>query len=335
MGAAGCGGNSEPPLTHATSLSCPYPGALPFRLQSSGFHGTENQNIGKNEPRSKDEASDTLGVPGGVNANVFLPDAQMPAAGAIAYHGEKARTFNNQGLFSDALPGEWVSLWTFDGTAKAWQTLGRAQTDDKGVYDFPSTGYTAPLGQPVYAMLEADGSCAAHFDYLYPAGTQVVVVDIDGTLTTSDSELITQVGDVNYTPAMMTAANTMLQLWAQKGYVVVYLTARAHLFRTETRGWLDQLQFPNGPVITANVGNDAQTYKTLWLKRMIDDFGWVAVAAYGNAVTDVGAYAAAGIPTDVTFIIGPVGGQGGTVAIPDNDYTAHIASFVQSRPAVH
>jgi hypothetical protein len=332
---AGCGGGGSPPLSSAKSLACPYPGLLPFRLPSSGFHDANNKDVGTTEPRSKDEASDTLGVPNGVNANIYTPDAQAPAAGPIDYHGYKARTGVDQGLFSDALANEPVSLWTYDTAAAAWRDLGQGQTDDRGFYDLAATGFVAANGQPVYAMLDADGSCAVHYDWLYPAGTRFVVADIDGTLTTSDNELLMELTDGSYTPAMMTAANTMLQDWAKKGYVVVYLTARPHLYRAETRQWLDQLGFPPGPVITANNGMDPQPYKTLWLQRMINDFGWTAVAAYGNATTDVGAYAAAGIATNVTFIIGPVGGQGGTVAIANNDYTSHIASFVDAQPSVH
>src|SRR5262249_16350582 len=157
--------------------------------------------------------------------------------------------------------------------------------------------------------------------------TRFVVFDIDGTLTTSDDELIMQVSDAVYTPNMMTAANAMVQAWAHKGYAVVYLTARAHIFRAETRAWLDTLGFPNGPVITPNANVEAEAYKTLWLQRLIDDFGWKAVAAYGNATTDIGAYAAVGIPPSVTFIIGPNGGMGGTVAIANDDYSDNLANF--------
>jgi phosphatidate phosphatase PAH1 len=57
------------------------------------------------------------------------------------------------------------------------------------------------------------------------------------------------------------------------------------------------------------------------------------VAAYGNAVTDITAYANAGVPLTQTFIIGPLAGNSGTVAIPNMDYTQHIASFVAAQPA--
>lgn len=322
----------QPPLSDATSLDCPAPGALPFKLTSWGFQDPLNAETAAEDPRDKDEASDTLGNPEGVSASVYLADSKMPAAGSIAYHGVKARTGENQGTFSTTLGGEWVSLWSYDTAQKEWQLVGRTQTDDDGVYDLPDTHYVAPTGQPIYAVLEADGSCAEHYDFLLPSGSKVVVADIDGTLTLDDNELLMQLSDGAYTPKMMTAANTLLQTWAQKGYTVVYLTARPHAFRAESRQWLKQFDFPVGPVITTNVAGHADTYKTLWLKRMVDNFGWQIVAAYGNADTDITAYENAGIPKDHTFIVGPLAGDGGTVAIENDDYTGHIADFVDAQP---
>ena len=243
------------------------------------------------------------------------------------------RTAPSDGLFEKVLPDESVSLWTYDGTA--WQSLGRGQTGADGHYAFDATGTTPANGQPVYAMLEGDGSCAEHFAALYPAGTPVIVTDIDGTLTISDGELLTELSDETYVPKMMGAANTLMQTWVTKGYPVIYLTARPHLLRDESRTWLEGDMFPAGPMITTNgTTADAGDYKTIWLRRMVDSFGWNIVAAYGNATTDIAAYANVAIPLDHTFIIGPNGGMGGTVAIPNNDFSAHLAGYVASQPDV-
>jgi hypothetical protein len=326
-----CGSDDEPPLTDATSLECPTPGALPFRLESKGFQKSSNATLAKNDTRYKDEASDVLGNPGGVMANVYLADADAPAA-SISYAGTRARTMPSQGLFSQPFPGENVSLWYYDTTAMEWTSLDRGVTDDNGHYALAADSFIAPNGAPVYAMLEADGSCAVHRDYLLPPGSKFVVMDIDGTLTDNDNELIMQITDYSYMPKMMKAANTLAQKWAAKGYPIVYLTARPHLFDAETHAWLDQLDFPKGPLITENGGEAADVYKTLWLNRLITTFGWVPFAAYGNAPTDITAYKNAQIPLDRTFIIGPEAGNGGTVAIPNMDYTQHITDFVEAQP---
>lgn len=331
------GGNSydagmQPPLSDATSLSCPAPGALPFKLTTWGYQDPNNAEAAADDTRNKDEASDTIGNPSGANANTYLADDKTPSAGGIDYRGVKARTGESMGTYGTPLSGEWVSLWSYDTAQKEWTLHGRAQTDDNGMYDLSDTHYVAPTAQPVYAVLEADGSCAEHYDFLLPSGSKVVVADIDGTLTLSDNELLMQLSNGAYVPKMMKAANTAMQAWAKKGYTVVYLTARPHVYRAESRQWLTGFEFPVGPVITGNPPVQADAYKTLWLKRMIDTFGWEVVAAYGNARTDITAYEDAGIPKEHTFIVGEYAGEGGTVAIEDEDYTAHIAGYIDAQP---
>lgn len=329
---AACGDDGDqPPLSDAITLQCPTPGNLPFRLDSRGFQRTTNQALSDRSPRFKDEASDVLGNPDGVVATVYLENAAAPVAG-IHYEGLKARTRAEQGLSSDPFPGEAVSLWFHDEDAAAWLMLDRATTDDEGHYDFATGDFLAPNGAPVFAVLEADGSCASHRNFLLPSGSQFVVMDIDGTLTIDDDQILMQVADGTYVPETMIGAAALAQAWDAKGYPIIYLTARDNLFDAETRTWLDQLAFPPGAVITANSTAPADVYKTAWLERMIADFGWVPYAAYGNAETDITAYANAQIPLDRTFIIGPNAGNGGTVAIPNGDYTEHLTAFVAAQP---
>jgi hypothetical protein len=329
---AACGSSGDD-LTDATELTCPAPGALPFAMKSHDFVDASNKNLVTLDTRIKDEASDWFGVPDGLAANVYIDDSATPGAGTPTYHGAKARTKPMQGVFATPLVGENVSLWTYDSDAKTWNQLARGTTDDTGSYDLDAMGYAPQDGTVVYSMLEADGSCATHYNYEIPRGSKVIVTDIDGTLTTDDSQIIMQVADDAYDPMMVGAANTMLQAWAAKGYPIVYLTARAHIYDAETRAWLDAHDFPKGPVITSNgttAANDA--YKTIWLHRLVDDFGWTPYAVYGNADTDITAYANLTVPLDKTFIVGPLGGTRGTTAIPNLDFTAHISAFVNAQP---
>ncbi|CAN5922988.1 hypothetical protein BH11MYX3_BH11MYX3_17690 [soil metagenome] len=322
-----------PPLSDATSLSCPYPGNLPFRTPSHGFAHAENRLIAHESTRSKDEASDTIGNPNGPVASIYIAQGTAPTASPITYRGAKGRTVESGGYFSKPLQNEKVSLWTYEGGA--WMSIGATATAEDGTYELPDTGYVAPNGQPIYSVLDADGSCAEHYDYLYPRGTKVVLTDIDGTLTLDDMQLLNQIPDGSYVPKMMGAGDKLVQAWAAKGYAVIYLTARPHVFRPETRTWLHDLGFTDGPLITAAEVGDAGVYKTEWVKRMAMTFGWTIVAAYGNADTDITAYENGGIPKNQTFIVGPLAGNRQTVAIPDQDFTAHIASFVAGQPDNH
>jgi len=289
-----------------------------------------NAKLASAKPRIKDEASDTIGNPGGAIASLYLAEDAAPSAAPISYRGAKARTDLGQGLFSDPVPGEQVSLWVYADAA--WSSLGHANTGADGYYEMPTTGVVAANGVPVYAMLDADGSCAEHYTFLLPPGSKVVVTDIDATLTTSDGEVVLQAVDENHVPAMMAAADRLLQTWAMKGYTVVYLTARPNVLRNETRNWLRDLAFPIGPVITEPNFEAAEAFKTLWLRRMVNDFGWNIVAAYGNAQTDIAAYSNAAIPKAATFIVGPLAGTDGTMPIANSDFSAHITTYVNAQP---
>jgi len=330
---AACSSDDGPPLTTATSLHCPTPGALPFRLGSDGFAVANNATLASDNPRIKDEASDTIGNPGGgATASVYLADDQAASTG-VSYRGAKARTTPTGGLFEKALAGEKVSLWAYDATKK-WQSIGEATTDAAGFYDLPNTGFVAADGQPVYAMLEADGSCAEHFTYLYPTGSKVVVTDIDGTLTLDDDQIINQETMDGFTPKLMGAADKLTKAWADKGYPIIYLTARVHNLRADSRAWLEDQGFAPGALITFNGGaTPADVYKTTWLNRMVHNFGWTIVAAYGNAATDITAYNNVAIPKAQTFIVGPLAGSNGTQPIASMDFTAHIAAYVAAQPA--
>lgn len=319
-------------LTDATELDCPYPSGLPVRLDAYDFEHGDSEELEADFTRSADEASETFGNPDGLIAHTFLAKADDPAEGDVHYQGRKARTADDSGLLPEPFSQEFVSLWFYDTGKEEWQGLGRTETDDDGFYNFDDTDFVAPNGEPVYSILEGDGSCAVHTNYLLPAGTKIIVTDIDGTLTTGDAESFKEIGDASYVPKMKVGADVLMQTWAEKGYTIVYVTARPHLLRAMTEAWLKEQGFPKGLLITSFDLNDPATDKARWLDRLMGDFGWVIQAAYGNADTDIEAYADAEIPKEITFIIGEFAGDDDTVAIEDDDYTSHIADYVTAQP---
>jgi hypothetical protein len=325
---AGPDGDFDPVL-----LDCPFPASLPFTTQSMGWQNPDAEAIAAANPRIKDEGSDMLGNPGGALAYTTMAQTDPPAPGLRIYEGRKQRTTNEEGLVAQALVGENVSLWGYDGLA--WTELTRNTTNDTGAYVFDGIDPSPNPFQPFYAILEADQSCAPHHTFVLDPGTKFVLADIDGTLTLSDDELSMQITDGSYDPVENTGASALMNTWADKGYITVYLTARPHAFRAETRAWLSAHDFPAGPVITANslvFGDSARTYKATWFGRVLADFGWELAAAYGNADSDIAAYEDAGVPKDITFIIGELAGTSGTQPIENNDYSDHIAEFVQPYP---
>lgn len=330
-GASSTEGEVEPAF-EPVLLDCPMPGTLPFSTQASAFDSSEAETVVQDLPRIKDEGSDILGNPGGAVAFTHMALTDAPSM-RFVHEGKKARTAMDTGLEVTPVASEWVSLWRYDGSD--WHEEARTQTDHEGTYAFTGIDPGTNVSQPIYSILEGEGSCTPHHALLLEPGTPVVVTDIDGTLTLGDEELTTQINDGTYVPVEMGSASTMLNTWADKGYFVAYLTARPHVFRSETRRWLDDRGFPPGPVISSNTfvyGDSARGYKATWVTRLISELGWDVVAAYGDATSDIGAYEDAGVPKNVTFIVGEHAGVDGTQPIENLDYADHIAAFVASQP---
>jgi hypothetical protein len=243
----------------------------------------------------------------------------------------------------------------------AWEHLGVARTtdnpddsldcnnfgtrygieDDGGRVFFEIPDDVAlPVGRyPIRMVLRGDLSIAA-FDLVVVApGTQAIVTDIDGTLTTSDNELITEVAlaifNETYQQEAYPEAERMVRTWADKGYLVVYATGRPDLLRKMTERWVEP-RFPPGPMhltdTNAQVMPDNEgvgTYKKeffLYLKSQ----GLDIVAAYGNATTDIYAYAEAGIPKAITWIIGKHAGEENTNPVTGG--YADVVPLVEAMP---
>ncbi len=295
---------------------CPTPGPLPFTTQTETFANPDTVETTQANPFPTHGGQDML-------------------AGERSLNGNMSRASNFL-LTQRPIQAEWVSFWMRqNGT---WIEVGRTTTDSNGAYAF-SLGAEPTLGtgtSSLFAVLEGDATCAVHGAFNWPSGTQVIITDIDGTLTLDDNELTDQImGNPTYVPKQNASAAQMLQAWAAKGYFIVYVSARPHALRGVSRSWLHQVGAPFGPLHTADTfvyGESARTYKAAFIQRMKNDLGWQIIAAYGNAESDIQAYEDAGIPKEVTFIVGPEAGKSGTQPIGNNDFSEHL-TYVQNQPS--
>lgn len=262
-----------------------------------------------------------------------LPGSTVTLVGKFAY-----------GAISKDLEDEAVDLWV--DRCAGFEKLATDKTDSDGRTHFVLDA-NAVGGPGVYRLRQhvvGDGTFTEHTLRILPAGTKLVVFDIDGTLTTSDEELFKDViADFfeplfggTYVPTEYPSAVALTQAWADKGYVLVYVTGRPYWLTGITRGWLAALGFAdaglrltdsNGEALPTSSGVAA--YKTAHLGSL-QALGYELVTAYGNAVTDIEAYANVGIPLARTFIIGDHAGEGGTMAL-SGGYSDHL-SWVASQP---
>jgi len=168
---------------------------------------------------------------------------------------------------------------------------------------------------------------------------QVVVTDIDETLTTLDAEFVQQILDPSYDPAMRAGGPELLRGYAERGFVIHYLTARAGTWvvgestscEQATIDWLKLHDFPwaegrtwltlPDDVVT---GEDTIAYKTAAIEDRQAE-GYTYVYAYGNAVTDIEAFVAAGIDLSRIFTVGDLAGEQGTQAIEGGNFVNHAA----------
>ena len=210
----------------------------------------------------------------------------------------------------------------------AWQRIGTARTDGEGRVVFP---LQAPEGSGRYALrftatVKGEAQAAEAALVVLAPGTAVTVFDVDGTLTTSDAENFKDYArrllrhPKTEGPKLREGAVAAVRRAAAAG-PVVYLTGRAPWLAGPTRAWLAFHQLPEGLVLLMPESRDilptesrVGRAKTERLKAL-QALGLTFRAAYGNARTDIHAYAAVGLDKARTFILGKHGGEEGTVRL--------------------
>ncbi|MBI3130252.1 MAG: hypothetical protein HYZ13_02745 [Acidobacteria bacterium] len=260
--------------------------------------------------------------------------ASTPFASRTPYHGASdpvARPngavlaeawFSNSAGLQKALEHAPVTIELKRGDS--WETTGVGRTDGEGrvaaAFNAPPTPGRYPL------RWTAEGQTAEATLHVLAGDVPLTIFDIDGTLTTSDSEnfkdyarrlLRNPKADG---PKLRQGAVAAVRRAAAQG-PVVYLSGRAPWLGRPTREWLAFHQLPEGILILMPEARDilptdgrvgrAKTERLQALKAL----GFSFRAAYGNARTDIHAYAALGIDKAKTFILGKHGGEEGTVKL--------------------
>ncbi len=205
-----------------------------------------------------------------------------------------------------------------------WEAVGTGRTDGEGRVAF---AVKAPEGPGRYPLRwTAKGQSAEATLHVITGEVAATVFDIDGTLTPSDAENFKDYARrlIRHPkaegPKLRPGAVEAVRRAAALG-PVVYLTGRAPWLGRPTREWLAFHHLPEGIVLLmpesrdilpteARVGR-AKTERLQALKAL----GLTFRAAYGNARTDIHAYAALGIDKGRTFILGKHGGEEGTVKL--------------------
>lgn len=185
--------------------------------------------------------------------------------------------------------------------------------------------FALPLMVALLAVVAALGVTTATAS---AAGNDVVVFDIDGTLTKDEGSNATHPDAVNAVKA-----------YKAKGYSVVYLTARwKPLQELYTRAWLALNGFPDQPLYMSSSlllsDSSKVKYKTATLAK-IESGSPEVVYAYGDSSSDFTAYANAGVPQAGVWALKRSSAsscQSGVWNACLVNYTGHLA-FINSLPA--
>lgn len=219
------------------------------------------------------------------------------------------------GKVSKDVEDEEVELWqelpAGAGKRCQWRALGRQLTDDDGraTFSVPAASFEGPGPHRVRVYLLGDRSFAEAKVWIVSPQVKAVLFDIDGTLTKDDGELFEDL--LGGKAEMWPAADQVARRWAELGYLPVYITGRPYPLRRSTLQWLAQHRFPLGPVITVDSVLDflpgeghVGQFKEKALGKLVKETQVVFHRAYGNAATDVCAYARTGIAPERTYILG-------------------------------
>lgn len=224
-------------------------------------------------------------------------------------------------------------------TCKGWTEYGEALTDDDGWMQVELAKAPEPGIYRVLFQQVSDGTYATSNLWVVPKGTKVAVFDIDGTLTTSDGETVREVADDiiddgDYVPEAYPGGRELSHFYADRGYLVVYLTGRPYWLSPHSKKWLvDQGMAPGVLRLTTTHSDSWPSdgavgrYKLAELEALRND-GLVVDAAHGNATTDITAYVGAGLPKERIWIIGTHAGSRGTQAV-DADWSAVLRALEQ------
>ncbi|HYD81051.1 MAG TPA: hypothetical protein VEC06_14690 [Paucimonas sp.] len=242
--------------------------------------------------------------------------------------------FDYDAVLHKDLEGERVHAYLYGTGMSQWTYLGSYLTDTDGKIHVP-LGARAVGDYVVRFVVEGDLSTTSGYLSVVDPGRDAVLFDIDGTLTINDFEAYADyVGIKTATPYYY--APEVVNAYRQKGYQIIYLTARPYWVTKDGREWLNiqkinQWHYHSNPYGDGPIPPDTQAFKTDYVRYLRNVVGLNIVRAYGNATTDIAAYADGGIPKAETYIIGPNAGASGTQPI-HGEYGSHYTFVVAPTP---
>jgi phosphatidate phosphatase PAH1 len=155
----------------------------------------------------------------------------------------------------------------------------------------------------IHFIVRGDLSSTDQIIQVIEENAQVVVSDVDGTLTESEAAQFGALFSGN-PPATHPGAPEALWALANRGYLIFYITARPAWLASDTHDWLALRGFPPGLVhttlgLTGTFGGAAVDFKSSEIiNNVIDRFGGPPAFGIGNKESDAEVYRSANVEAD-------------------------------------
>lgn len=276
----GSAGKADGTLASVPDIRC---SGTPDTGDANGFEHFKNEIISRaGDPRHR-----------GFDLVTNASAATQTLEGSISY------TFADK-----ALEDEFVDV--FACRAGTWKQVGAATTDGEGHFAVDLVAADRlPIGmRDLYVSVVGDRSGVGFIGYVAPDDSPLIVSDVDGTLTSSENAFLETIV-LGREPGARDGAARAYDAVTNKGYQLVYVTARGSQYTEATRRWLDHKSFPRGPVrlspsFVTLPGGDTIAYKTTTITALADKLP--IVAGVGNRKSDVTAYASSGVAANRIFV---------------------------------
>ncbi len=245
------------------------------------------------------------------------------------------------GFNDDDLQDEEVEVFVARDCQR-WERLGQLRTTRDGAHatveGVADTGgwvyFPIPAGQRlgvgrhrVHFVVRGDQTTATQFIEVLPANARMVVSDVDGTLTTSETaEWLAVFGGMS--PAVNPGAPEVMWTLARRGFHIFYLSARPDWLAGRTHEWVRDRGLPPGIVhvtlgFTGLTGQAAVNFKSAELMALRTRLGRPVDYAFGNTDTDATAYDLGGVDPARAYYFRFTGERrGGAV---NDDYRSLVA----------
>ncbi|ESN96762.1 hypothetical protein HELRODRAFT_67527 [Helobdella robusta] len=202
--------------------------------------------------------------------------------------------------------------------------LSTELTDQNGriVYHIPEHKKLSAGLYSVNMTVRVDQSSASFYMVVLPARTEVVVFSIDGSFTAS-------VSIMGRDPKVKPGAVDVVRCYHERGYLIIYITARPDMQHRRVTKWLARHNFPHGLVWFADgLSAEPLKQKASNLRQLVREAELVISAAYGSN-KDVPVYQSIGLQPNQIFVVGKVSKKNKKEAtVISNGYASHLTDLL-------